>query len=161
VTQENAFTLRPIGCVHTKGNEYLIEVIDAYRPALHMLGQFSHAHIIWWAHQNDNPDARSLLQAELPYAKGQRAGVFACRAEYRPNPIGITTCFMLDVDENAGIISIPWIDAFDGTPVLDIKPYIPISDRIREISVAPWLEGWPMWMEDAAAFFAEEQINLG
>jgi tRNA-Thr(GGU) m(6)t(6)A37 methyltransferase TsaA len=155
------FTLKPIGYVHTEAGSHWVEILDTYRPALHMLGQFSHAHIIWWADQNDNPDARNLLQTELPYAPGQKAGVFACRAEYRPNPIGVTICFMIDVDEDAGIITLPWIDALDGTPVIDIKPYIPLSDRIRDVRVATWLEGWPMWMEDAAAFFAEEQIDLG
>jgi tRNA (Thr-GGU) A37 N-methylase len=60
---------------------------------------------------------------------------------------------MLDVDEDRGIVQLPYIDAFDGTPLLDIKPYVPISDRIRDYRVAPWLEEWPEWMEDAAEFY--------
>jgi tRNA-Thr(GGU) m(6)t(6)A37 methyltransferase TsaA len=158
--QSASFTLRPIGYVNARNGDYQIEIHDSYRPALYMLGQFSHAHIFWWADQIDDPDMRDQLQADLPYAPGQRAGVFACRAEYRPNPIAITTCFIIDVDEDAGIITLPWLDAFDGTPVLDIKPYLPVSDRIREVRVAPWLEGWPMWMEDAAAYFEEQQLEL-
>ena len=158
--QSRPFAVEPIGYVRAEAGSYHVEILEPYRPALYMLGQFSHAHFIWWADENDDPEARNLLQADLPYAPGQRAGVFACRAEYRPNPIGITTCFLVDVDEDAGIISIPWIDAYDGTPVLDIKPYMPVSDRIRDVHVASWLEDWPMWMEDAAAFFAEENVDV-
>jgi tRNA (Thr-GGU) A37 N-methylase len=53
------------------------------------------------------------------------------------------------------IVHLAWIDAFDGTPVLDLKPYIPISDRVRDVRIAEWLADWPEWMEDAAEFFAE------
>jgi tRNA (Thr-GGU) A37 N-methylase len=87
--------------------------------------------------------------------------VFACRSEYRPNPIGVTLMAVISVDVENGIVVLPWIDAFDGTPVLDIKPYIPISDRVREYKVASWLEDWPEWMEDAAEYFAEHATDFG
>ncbi len=59
---------------------------------------------------------------------------------------------MFGLDEQAGDILVPWIDAVDGSPLLDLKPYIPMSDRVREVEVAPWLQGWPDCMEDAATF---------
>jgi tRNA (Thr-GGU) A37 N-methylase len=67
----------------------------------------------------------------------------------------VTTCFLLDVDEGSGIVHLAWIDAFDGTPILDLKPYIPVSDRIRDVGVPEWFTDWPEWMEDGADFFAE------
>lgn len=46
-------------------------------------------------------------------------------------------------------------------PIIDLKPYIPISDRIRDYKVAEWLADWPEWMEDAAEYFAEQATDFG
>lgn len=97
---------------------------------------------------HDNPDSRSVNLTELPYAPGVKAGVFACRAEYRPNPIAITTCKLLSLDEDAGLVEIAAIDAYDNTPLLDIKPYIGVVDGVEKIKVPDWYEGWPEWMPD-------------
>jgi tRNA (Thr-GGU) A37 N-methylase len=48
-----------------------------------------------------------------------------------------------------------YIDAVDGTPLLDIKPYIPVCDRARTSAVPAWFRDWPEWMEDAGAFFSQ------
>jgi tRNA-Thr(GGU) m(6)t(6)A37 methyltransferase TsaA len=155
------YQLHPIGTVRQSDQGAILEIAGPFRPALKEMGQFSHILVFWWAHQMDNPECRSLLQTELPYAKGVTAGVFACRAEYRPNPIAVTTCFVLDVDEQHGTVLLPWIDAYDGTPILDLKPYIPLADRIRDVKVASWLAGWPQWMEDAAEYFAAHPTCFG
>jgi tRNA (Thr-GGU) A37 N-methylase len=65
------------------------------------------------------------------------------------------------VDAAKGIVRLAYIDAFDGTPVVDLKPYIPISDRVRDVRVADWAADWPEWMEDAAAYFAEHEVDFG
>ena len=109
----------------------------------------------------DTEKYRSIMTTELPYAPGVEAGVFACRSEYRPNPIAVTLMAVLSVDVENGIVVLPWIDAFDGTPMLDLKPYIPISDRIRDFKVAEWLADWPEWMEDAGEFFAQHAVDFG
>ena len=155
-TQNPTFHLHPIGYARQTEMGCQLEILEAFRPALKQLDQFSHVKVYWWADQNDTPEMRSKLQTELPYAPGVTAGVFACRAEYRPNPIAETISFILDVDEQNGILTLPWIDAFDGTPLLDLKPYIPMSDRVRDINVPEWLEMLPECMEDAAEFFAGE-----
>lgn len=162
MTQLNqpTYQLQPIGYVRAKQDGFWLEILEPYRPALKEMRQFSHVLILWWADQHDNPTDRALLTTELPYAPGVTAGVFACRAPYRPNPIALTTMFVLHVDEENGRVLLPWIDAEDGTPVLDLKPYIPISDRIRDVQVAEWMAGWPQWMEEAGEFFAEQEINL-
>lgn len=157
------YQLHPIGWVSAcdETGSYLLRIDEPYRPALKQLDQFSHILIFWWADQMDIEKYRSIMTCELPYAPGVEAGVFACRAEYRPNPIAVTTLPLLSVDVENGLVVLPWIDAFDGSPVLDIKPYIPISDRIRDFKVAPWLADWPEWMEDAAEYFAEHATDFG
>jgi tRNA-Thr(GGU) m(6)t(6)A37 methyltransferase TsaA len=159
--QKETYHIHPIGYVRHADGGYQLEILEPYRPALKHLGQFSHVMVFWWAHQHDNDQDRRVMQADLPYAKDVRAGVFACRAECRPNPIAMTTCFIFDVDEQNGIIHLAWIDAFDGTPLVDLKPYIPMADRIRDVGVAEWLKDLPEWMEDAAAFFAETDLDFG
>jgi tRNA (adenine37-N6)-methyltransferase len=158
-----SYTVYPIGYVHASEQEgkYGIKILPTYLDALEQLEQFSHVIVVWWADRHDLSADRKILTTQLPYAPGVRAGVFACRSEYRPNPIGITTMPILGIDQKLGIISLPWIDAFDGTPVLDLKPYLPVSDRIRDTQVAKWMQDWPEWMEDAGAFFAKRQTNFG
>lgn len=156
--EKETYHIHPIGTVHASEGEYYLEVLEPYRPGLKHLDQFSYVHVFWWAHKHDNEADRAITQTELPYAEGVTAGVFATRAEFRPNPIAVTICFVLDIDEEKGIVWLAWIDAFDGTPVVDLKPYIPVSDRVRDVGVAEWFKGWPEWMEDGSKFFAETDI---
>ncbi len=158
---QSTYQVRPIGHIRQSEGMFRLEILEPYRPALKGLGEFSHVIVIWWADQHDNAVDRAIMQTDLPYAPGTTAGMFACRSQIRPNPIAITTMLMLDVDETNGVVILPWIDANDGTPILDLKPYMPISDRIRDVSAASWLTGWPMWMEDAADFFAEHEVDFG
>ena len=94
---------------------------------------------------------------ELPYAPGVRAGVFANRSDNRPTPVGITVVPLIEVDEGSGTVVLAWIDAFDGTPVLDIKPYLPLTDRVMSAGYPPRLDGLPDSMEAAAEFFADPE----
>ena len=157
------FQLHSIGTVHASDEEqnYFLQIDEPYRSGLKQMDQFSHVQVFWWADQMDTEQYRNIRTCELPYAPGVEAGVFACRSEYRPNPIAVTLMAVISVDVETGIVVLPWIDAFDGTPVLDIKPYIPISDRVRDFKVADWLADWPEWMEDAAAYFAEHATDFG
>ncbi len=161
-TQET-YEIHPIGTVHCveERGEFSLEIFEAHRPALKLLDQFSHVHVFWWFDQLDNEEARSITQAELPYARGTIAGMFACRGPARPNPIALTTTAILGVDEEQGIVRLAWIEAMNGTPVVDLKPYIPSSDRVRDFKVAAWCEDWPEWMEDAGEYFAEHAVDFG
>ena len=156
-------SIKSIGIVQSSDEQgkYSIQVYPEYIEALLKLEQFSHVMIIWWANRHDNPKDRSMLSTELPYARGVKAGVFACRSEYRPNPIGITTMPILAIDHKQGIVTLPWIDAFDGSPVIDLKPYMPTSDRIRDVKVADWAGDWPLWMEEAGEYFASHATDFG
>lgn len=160
---QKEFQLQAIGkvCVSEEEGRYILQIDTPFRPALKEMKRFSHIMIFWWADKMDTEQYRAIMTTELPYAPDVEAGVFACRSEYRPNPISITTMMILDVNEENGIVVLPWIDAFDGTPLLDIKPYIPISDRIRDYKVADWAADWPEWMEEAGAYFAEHEVDFG
>ncbi len=157
-----SYSVVPIAYVDASDQEgrYGIKVLPEFRDALKKLDQFSHVVIVWWADRHDNANDRKVLLADLPYARGVKAGVFACRSEYRPNPIAITIMPILALDEKEGVITLPWIDALDGTPVLDLKPYMPVSDRIRDVKVADWLKDWPLWMEDAGEYFATHATDF-
>ncbi len=158
---EEKYMIDPIGKVHEGMDGYSLEIFQPYRDALMGLDQFSHALVFWWADQCDRSDLRKTIVVDLPYARGTQAGVFACRSQSRPNPIAVTTCALLNVDKQHGIIVLPWIDAFDGTPVVDIKPFMPTSDRVRDFHVAPWAKDWPEWMEDTGQYFQEHAVDFG
>jgi len=157
------FQLQAIGRAvsNEKEGRFLLQIDEPFKDGLKELDQFSHALVFWWADKMDREEYRSIVTAELPYAPGVEVGVFACRSEYRPNPIAVTIVPILNINEKEGIVVIPWIDAFDGSPVIDLKPYIPICDRIRDIKVPDWIADWPMWMEDAGAYFAEHETDFG
>ena len=75
-------------------------------------------------------------------------GVFATRAEYRPNPIGLTVVEILEINHESGIIKVKNIDAFDKTPIIDLKAYFPVCDRVQEAKIPSWITGWPEWFPD-------------
>ncbi len=148
--------LNPIGQVCRHGEKTILEIAEPYRPALKQLGHFSHIIVLWWANHHDNEEDRNIMQVRPPYAQDKLTGIFATRAEYRPNPIGLTTCKIKAVDEVNGIVEIYNIDALDDTPIVDIKGYFPICDRVEEVRIPEWLDGWGEWMPDEGLGFYEE-----
>jgi tRNA-Thr(GGU) m(6)t(6)A37 methyltransferase TsaA len=146
--QEETYQIRPIGHVRRDGDEIRLEVGEPFRPALEQLDRFSHVMVFWWADRFDNAEYRGMLQTKPPYAEEHLTGVFATRAPYRPNPIAMTTCKLLGVDEEQGVVRIADIDAFDGTRVVDLKAYFPVCDRVKEAHIPEWLSGWPEWMPE-------------
>jgi len=150
MSKENGtFVLHSIGQVHCGEGSFTVEILPPYRPAMAQLDQFSHAYMVWWADQLDSDEAREILQCTPPYAEETVTGVFACRSPARPNPVAFTVCPLLSVDVKNGIIKVPWLDAEDGTPVVDVKAYFPISDRVRDVRMPKWVAHWPDWTEDA------------
>lgn len=87
-------------------------------------------------------------------------GVFATRSPLRPNPLALTAVSVLDLDNQTGIIKIAYIDANDGTPVLDIKPYTPSLDRVENPQVPSWCDHWPKSVETSGAFNWAEEFNF-
>ena len=120
-TIDTVYKVSPIGRVHNKkGKPVQLEIFDKYIPALHRLEYCSHVVVIWWFHKNDTPERRKIMKV---HPRGNRAnpltGVFATHSPVRPNLIAITTCKVLSV--KGGIVTISGIDAFDDTPILDLK----------------------------------------
>jgi len=146
--KQEIFKISPIG--HIKRAKYGIQlrILEPFRPALKQLNHFSHVIVLWWADRFDDEGYRTRLQTKPPYAKQIVTGVFACRSPVRPNPIAMTTCKILDFDEEEGIVVVSDIDVYDGTPIIDLKPYIPVSDRVKEVRVPEWLSDWPEWMAE-------------
>ncbi len=87
-------------------------------------------------------------------------GTFATRSPMRPNPIAISCVGVTSIDKDNVIIGLDWIDAHDGTPILDIKPYTPSLDRVESPSVPKWCEHWPKSLELSADFDWGEQFNF-
>ena len=155
--KQESFNVYPIGYVRRLADEIQLEILKPYRPGLKQLEHFSHVIVLWWADQMDTEEFRGLMQCKPPYAEEHLTGVFATRAEYRPNPVALTTCKILAVDEQEGILTIANIDAYDGTPVVDLKAYFPVCDRVQEVRIPTWLAGWPDWMPDEGLGFYEEE----
>jgi tRNA-Thr(GGU) m(6)t(6)A37 methyltransferase TsaA len=147
------YTIRPIGVVRRQGEKRYVEIFDPFRRGMKHLDSFSHVNVLWWATRHDDVESRTWLQIEPPYAPGVMTGVFATRAPYRENPVALTTCKILSLDEKTGLLEIANIDAIDGTPVIDLKAYYPVTDRVKEAHIPAWLAGWPEW-------FPEEGIGL-
>lgn len=146
--QAGRYHIFPIGTIQRREGSTFIEVLEKYRPALKELEQFSHVQILWWFSQFDDAESRETIQFDkVPY-EAPPLGVFACRSPLRPNPIGLTTARILCVDHENGKVQIGAIDAFDGTPVLDLKAYIPSMDRVKGFRVPAWAAEWPEWMPE-------------
>lgn len=120
--------IRPIGFVkRTSSNEdardeNLVSTIVLKKDltkALDGIEEFSHVFIIYWMHKISNTEKKIVQtrgRAGMP-----PIGIFACRGPIRPNPIGLTLVELVKRKEN--VLRVRGLDAFDGTPVLDIKPY--------------------------------------
>jgi tRNA-Thr(GGU) m(6)t(6)A37 methyltransferase TsaA len=126
----------------------MLDILPAFAPALKELEHFSHVQVVWWFSQFDDGENRQTLQFEDMPFDAPVLGVFACRAPKRPNPIGLTTARILRVDRDQGLVEIGDIDAYDGTPILDLKAYLPLCDRVRNVRVAGWAAGWPEWLPE-------------
>ena len=143
-----SFKVYTIGRVRRMEDHVELEVDEPFRSALMALDGFSHVIVVWWVDQVDPEEARTVLTCEPPYAPGHLTGVFACRAEYRPNPIAFTPCRIMSVDVEGGLVRINDVDALDGSPIIDLKAYFPVLDRVRDANIPDYLEGWPEWLPD-------------
>jgi len=141
--KKKGFSIFPIGKVERSEKEISLKLEDSYQSGLKKLDQFSHVIVIWWAHKHDNKKDRLIMETVLPYAKNTKAGVFACRSEYRPNPIAATVCPISEINIDENTVKIKGIDAVDGTPILDLKPYIPVCDKVDDFKIPDWFKGWP------------------
>ncbi|TWU32842.1 tRNA (N6-threonylcarbamoyladenosine(37)-N6)-methyltransferase TrmO [Novipirellula artificiosorum] len=135
---EPSFVVHPIGHFKSTDGQTRIVVDKKFQAGLLGLGGYSHIQVFWWFSNNDTPEKRAILQV---HPRGNKdnplTGVFATRSPFRPNLIALTLCKILSIKDN--VIEIEKTDAFDGTPILDIKPFIPGYDTVENAKVAEWL----------------------
>lgn len=144
--QNRALVVRPIGFVRSPFNEKVeaprqavlndtpgtVEVLPAYQDALSDLGGFERIWLLFWFDRSEGWKPKVL-----PPRSDAKRGVFATRAPHRPNPIGLSAVRLERVD--GLVLHIRDLDLVDGTPVIDIKPYIPYADAFPDAS-AGWLD---------------------
>lgn len=153
MTKPDQYELHEIGTVQAGAEGFAIAIHDPFRSALLELDGFSHINVIWWANLVDDDFFRELTIAEKPYRDApNEIGIFATRSPARPNPLALTTVPVVSIDHSAGLIRVAYIDAEDGSPVVDLKPYLPATDRVRDVAFPDWAAGWPQWYEDSATF---------
>jgi tRNA-Thr(GGU) m(6)t(6)A37 methyltransferase TsaA len=112
------------------GGLFSVHVDDAYRAGLTGLSAGMHIILLYWmaAAQRD-------LILQRPSHKPVPTGTFALRSPARPNPIALAVVTVLDIDLGQGVVTIDGCDAFDGTPLIDIKPWL------HQVDVPPALSG--------------------
>ncbi len=142
-------TLEPIGTVSNGVNEAhrdtpwreiesKVILQDQWRPALEGLEEFSHVWVIFYF---DRPTPRytshvhPMRREDLPLV-----GIFATRSPQRPNRIGMSVVELIEVCGNT--LRVRGLEALDGSPVLDIKPYIPYGDSLPNTRVGHWVKLW-------------------
>jgi len=130
--------LRFIGIVEKGGEqEAKIRVSPEFCAGLKGIEDFSHLIILYWIHLRDNKEERStLLVFPKRHAVKVKTGVFACRSPSRPNPIGLCVVELLKVEKC--VLTVKNLDAFEGSPIIDIKPYISRADSIPNARVPKW-----------------------
>jgi len=149
----SSFNVKSIGKICCTEEGFVLEVEPEYIKGLAGLDGFSHVQVIWFFSGNDNPEGRAVLEVPRPYNTAPDSlGVFATRSPERPNPIALTTVDILHIDYEKGRIYVPYIDADDGSPILDLKPYIPSLDRVEKPVVPQWQAHWPSSVETSGDF---------
>lgn len=118
---DTEYKIYPIGEIHNKkGKPVQLNVYKQYFKGLHRLNDCSHVMVLWWFHKNNTEQKRAILQV---HPRGNKenllTGVFATRSPVRPNLIATTTCKIISVKGN--MVTIDKIDAFDNTPIIDLK----------------------------------------
>ena len=134
--------LKPIGVIHSpykeRGqaprqgrlsmNEIILEVFPEFEPALKEIDHYTHLIVLYWVDRAN----REILQTLTPHNRSLPVGVFSSRSPNRPNPIAFCVASLIRKEANQLIVH--WVDALDGSPLLDIKPYSPALDSVEHAS---------------------------
>jgi tRNA-Thr(GGU) m(6)t(6)A37 methyltransferase TsaA len=144
----NEIKYEPIGVIHSpfkepkgtpiqpsvaEGVSGTVEIFQKYEEGLKDLEGFSHIYLIFHLHLS-----KGFSLKVKPFMDDEMRGVFATRAPARPNPIGLSIVRLIKIEKN--VLHIQDLDIVDGTPLLDIKPYVPEFD-LRKTEKIGWLGG--------------------
>ena len=144
MTEETSYIMHPIGVIHTPFTDTSqvpiqasfsqatgqVEVFPEFSAGLQDIDGFSHLHLLYAFHHSLDYALRVK-----PFLDDQPRGLFATRHPSRPNPLGLSVVRLVSHTEN--ILVVEGVDMFDGTPLLDIKPYVPDFD-LRENVRTGW-----------------------
>ena len=134
---DKLFKMFPVGKVEKDGQTARLRIFDQFTDGLLGLEEWSHVNVFYWFDQNDTPQRRRTLRV---HPRGDQSnpltGVFACRAPMRPNLIALSVCRIVSVKGN--VIDVDQIDAFDATPIIDLKPFIPPDAPMEGVKVPAW-----------------------
>jgi tRNA-Thr(GGU) m(6)t(6)A37 methyltransferase TsaA len=128
-TDPEGMPIQPAGAAGIMGT---VEVFKQFRPGLKDLDGFSHIMLLYQFHRS-----QGFNLEVIPFLDSKRRGVFATRAPKRPNPIGLSVVCLRRIEDN--VLHVENVDILDGTPLLDIKPYIPEFDAQTNVRTG-WLE---------------------
>jgi len=128
-TDRKGMPIQPAGAKGVKGR---VEVFEEYRAALKDLEGFSHIILLYHFHRS-----QGFTPQVVPFMDSQPRGLFSTRAPRRPNPIGLSIVQLNRIEED--VLLVENLDILDGTPLLDIKPYVPDFDAPSDVRTG-WLE---------------------
>jgi len=136
------FSLEQIGRVERRDGKVFIVMAPYLAEGLAGIDDFSHLWVIYWFHGNDTPEKRRTLKV---HPRGNPVnpltGVFATRSPVRPNLLGMQACRLVGRQGNR--LEVAGLDAWDGSPVIDLKPYIPQIDAVPQAAIPPWAAAPP------------------
>jgi tRNA-Thr(GGU) m(6)t(6)A37 methyltransferase TsaA len=144
MSSSNEICLEPVGFVKTEAvgkkvrdKNVVSKIIfrEEYTEALSGVEEFSHLFVLFWLHKMSDEDRRFMKVHPRGRSDMPLLGIFATRTPHRPNPIGLTRVKLLNVEGN--VITVEGLDAYDGTPVLDIKPF-DSWDTTEDFKVPDW-----------------------
>lgn len=152
------FEVKPIGVIRTpfKSKDNIpiqssksdttteVEVFPEYSEGLDSLGGFSHAILLYWFHRAQSPKLKVT-----PFLDKKKRGLFSTRAPSRPNPIGLSTVKIIEIE--GSIVKFEGADMLNDTPLIDIKPFVPEFDNR--------LDATSGWLTDS--FCSEKRDYLG
>ena len=136
--------LEPVGFVKTEAvgkedrDKNVVSMIvfrEELTEALEGVEEFSHLFVLFWLHEMSDEDRKVMKVHPRGRSDMPLLGIFATRSPHRPNPIGLTRVKLLGVEGN--VVTVQGLDAYDGTPVLDIKPF-DSWDTTEDFKVPDW-----------------------
>jgi tRNA (adenine37-N6)-methyltransferase len=128
---KNQINFTPIGVIHSPFTELDIIINEDFAEGLDDLNGFSHIYLLYHLHLSTSYHLKIV-----PFLDEQLRGVFSTRAPKRPNPIGLSVVKLNHIEMNR--LEIENVDMIDGTPLLDIKPYVPDMEDVNQVRIG-WL----------------------
>lgn len=150
--------IKEIGKVKQDNGAVYLELLPEYQEGLVGLEDFSHLYVLYWFHHLDIPELREATISK-PYTNGpEKLGTFATRGPLRPNPIALSAAKILKLQANK--VYLDYLDAEEGSPILDLKPYTPSSDVLENFQGPDWCQHWPQSYESSGDFDWAAEFNF-